>query len=77
MTKAVSVRRFVFGIALGAIAGIVILYAAKGGSASATRAPIGSVQLRKTVLGSVLVDARGRIGPGRQDRRARISRQLP
>jgi hypothetical protein len=62
MTKAVSVRRFVFGIALGAIAGIVILYAAKGGSASAMRAPTGPVQLRKTALGPMLVEPRAGSG---------------
>jgi predicted lipoprotein with Yx(FWY)xxD motif len=61
MTRTLSVRRFAFGIALGAIGGVVVLYAVKGGSASPTRARMGgAVQLRKTALGKVLVDARGR-----------------
>lgn len=61
MTKTLSLRRFAFGIALGAIAGAVVLYAVKSGSASPTRARTGgAVQLRKTALGKVLVDARGR-----------------
>jgi predicted lipoprotein with Yx(FWY)xxD motif len=61
MTKMLSLRRFAFGIALGAIAAIVVLYTVERGSASPTRAGTGgSVQLRKTALGPVLVDARGR-----------------
>jgi predicted lipoprotein with Yx(FWY)xxD motif len=61
MTKMLSLRRFAFGIALGAIAAIVVLYTVARGSASPTRAGTGgSVQLRKTALGPVLVDARGR-----------------
>jgi predicted lipoprotein with Yx(FWY)xxD motif len=58
MNKTLSVRRF----ALGALAATAVLVvAAYGGVASATRAPKGAlVGLRKTKLGPVLVDARGR-----------------
>jgi predicted lipoprotein with Yx(FWY)xxD motif len=62
MNQMLSLRRFALGIALGAIAAAAVLVAAAyGGTASATRAPKGAlVALRKTTLGSVLVDARGR-----------------
>ena len=62
MNQMLSLRRFAFGVALGAIAATAVLVvAAYGGVASATRAPKGAlVGLRKTKLGPVLVDARGR-----------------
>ncbi|HEX6702497.1 MAG TPA: hypothetical protein VF101_17350 [Gaiellaceae bacterium] len=58
MSKTPSLRRF----ALSAIAATAVLVvAAYGGVASATRTPNGAlVGLRKTTLGPVLVDARGR-----------------
>ena len=62
MNQMLSLRRFALGIALGAIAGTAILIAAAYvGTSSMSRAPRGAlVALRKTTLGSVLVDARGR-----------------
>ena len=62
MTHTLSLRRFVLGFAIGAIADAAILAArAYGGTSSASRAPKGTlVTLRKTKLGPVLVDARGR-----------------
>jgi predicted lipoprotein with Yx(FWY)xxD motif len=62
MNQTLTLRRFALGTALGAIAAAVVLVAAAyGGTASAPRASKGAlVALRKTPLGSVLVDARGR-----------------
>jgi len=62
MKQKLSLRLFVLGIALGAIGGAAVLAAsAYGGSASASRTPKGAlVALRKTTLGPVLVDGRGR-----------------
>ncbi len=62
MKQMLSIRRFALGIALGAIASGALLVAAAFGSISTTsRAPKGAlVSLRRTSLGSVLVDARGR-----------------
>jgi predicted lipoprotein with Yx(FWY)xxD motif len=62
MNQTLSLRRFALGIALGAIAaGAVLVAAAYGGTASAHRASKGAlVALRRTTLGSVLVDGRGR-----------------
>jgi predicted lipoprotein with Yx(FWY)xxD motif len=62
MKQMLSRRRFVLGIALGAIAGAALLVAAAyGGSPTTARAPKGAlVALRKTTLGPVLVDGRGR-----------------
>jgi len=59
MKQMLSLRLFALGIALGAFAGAALLVAVAHGSTS--RAPNGAlVALRKTTLGSVLVDARGR-----------------
>ena len=62
MNEMLSLRRFTLRIALGVIAGTAVLVAtAYGGTPSTSRAPKGAlVALRKTTLGSVLVDARGR-----------------
>lgn len=62
MNHMLLLRRFVLGIALGAIAGAAVLVAtAYGGTASTSRAAKGAlVELRKTTLGTVLADARGR-----------------
>ena len=64
MKQMVSVRLLALGIALGAIGGAAVLVAAAYAGTSSTsrlRAPNGAlVALRKTTLGSVLVDARGR-----------------
>ena len=62
MKQKLSLRLFVLGIALGAIGGAAVLAAsAYGGSSSGSRAPKGAlVALRKTTLGRILVDARGR-----------------
>ena len=62
MKELLSLRRFALGIALGAIAAVAVLGAAAyGGTSSASRASKGAlVALRKTTLGSVLADARGR-----------------
>jgi predicted lipoprotein with Yx(FWY)xxD motif len=62
MTQLLSLRRFALGIVLGAIAGTAVLVAAAhGGTASAKQTSRGAlVALRKTTLGPVLVDARGR-----------------
>jgi predicted lipoprotein with Yx(FWY)xxD motif len=62
MKQMLSLRGFTLGIALGASAAAAVLVAAAhGGTASATRAPKAAlVAVRKTTLGSVLVDARGR-----------------
>jgi len=58
MNKMLSLRRFTLGAIVGAA---VLVGAAHGGTSSATRAPKGAlVAVRKTTLGSVLVDARGR-----------------
>jgi predicted lipoprotein with Yx(FWY)xxD motif len=56
MNRTVSMRRFALGIALGAIAGIAVLVVAAH-VGTTKRAPI---MLRKTALGSVIVDPRGR-----------------
>ena len=57
-----SLRRFGLGIVLGTIAGAADLVAsAYAGTTSKERAPRGAlVALRKTALGSILVDAKGR-----------------
>ena len=62
MNKMLLLRRFGLGIVLGAIAGSAVLAAAAyAGTASTQSAPNGAlVALRRTTLGSVLVDARGR-----------------
>lgn len=62
MKQMLTLRRFALGIALGAIGGAAALVAAAhGGTATASRAPNGAlVALRKTMLGTILVDARGR-----------------
>jgi predicted lipoprotein with Yx(FWY)xxD motif len=62
MKHVLSLRRFALGIALGALAGAALLVTvAHGGTATTSRATKGAlVALRKTTLGSVLVDARGR-----------------
>jgi predicted lipoprotein with Yx(FWY)xxD motif len=62
MKQLLSFRRFTLGIAFGAIAGAALLVAmAYGGTSATSRASKGAfVALRKTPLGSVLVDARGR-----------------
>jgi predicted lipoprotein with Yx(FWY)xxD motif len=61
MNQMLSFRRFALGIALGAIAGAAVLaastYAATASTRSAQKGAL--VALRKTTLGSVLVDARG------------------
>jgi predicted lipoprotein with Yx(FWY)xxD motif len=58
MNKMLSLGRFTLGAIVGAA---VLAGAANGGTSSATRAPKGAlVAVRKTALGSVLVDARGR-----------------
>jgi predicted lipoprotein with Yx(FWY)xxD motif len=61
MHQVLSFRRFALGIALGAIAGAAVLaastYAATASTRSAQKGAL--VALRKTTLGSVLVDARG------------------
>jgi predicted lipoprotein with Yx(FWY)xxD motif len=59
MKQMLSLRRFALGIALGAMAGAAVLVAAAyGGTSTTSRGAF--VALRKTPLGSVLVDARGR-----------------
>jgi predicted lipoprotein with Yx(FWY)xxD motif len=62
MKQKLSLRLFLLGIALGALGGATVLVAsAYGGSSSASRAPKGAVvAVRKTTLGPILVDARGR-----------------
>jgi predicted lipoprotein with Yx(FWY)xxD motif len=62
MNQMLSLRRFAVGIVLGAIVGASVLVAATySGTASTQSAPKGPlVALRKTTLGSVLVDASGR-----------------
>ncbi len=62
MKQKLSLRLFVLGVVLGAIGGAALLAAsAHGDSASASRTPKGAlVALRKTTLGPVLVDGRGR-----------------
>jgi predicted lipoprotein with Yx(FWY)xxD motif len=62
MKQMLPLRRFALGIALGAIAGAALLVAAAyGGTSTTSSATKGAfVALRKTSLGSVLVDARGR-----------------
>jgi predicted lipoprotein with Yx(FWY)xxD motif len=62
MNQTLSLQRFVLGLALGAIAAAAFLVAAAhGGADSTSRAPKGAlVALRRTALGTVLVDARGR-----------------
>ena len=62
MNQMLSLRRFGLGIVLGAIAGAAVLVAsAYAGTAAKDRAPKGAlVTLRKTTLGSILVDAQGR-----------------
>jgi predicted lipoprotein with Yx(FWY)xxD motif len=62
MNQTLSLQRFALGLALGAIAaGAFLVAAAHGGAASTSRAPKGAlVALRRTTLGAVLVDARGR-----------------
>jgi predicted lipoprotein with Yx(FWY)xxD motif len=59
MKQMLSLRRFALGVALGAIAGAALLVVTAHGATSTTsRGAL--VALRKTTLGSVLVDARGR-----------------
>ena len=58
MNQKISIRRFVLGIALGALAGAAVLVAVAHGSAPAQKNAL--VALRKGALGSVLVDRRGR-----------------
>jgi predicted lipoprotein with Yx(FWY)xxD motif len=62
MKQMLSLRRFALGIALGAIGGAAALVAAAhGGTTTTPRAPNGAlIALRKTTLGTILVDARGR-----------------
>jgi predicted lipoprotein with Yx(FWY)xxD motif len=62
MKQMLLLRRFTLGIALGAIAAAAVLVvAAYADTSSAARTPKRAlVALRKTALGSVLVDARGR-----------------
>jgi predicted lipoprotein with Yx(FWY)xxD motif len=62
MKQKLSLRLFLLCIALGALGGAAVLVAsAYGGNSPASRAPKGAlVALRKTTLGPVLVDARGR-----------------
>ena len=62
MTHMLSLRRFGLGIVLGTIAGAAVLVATSyAGTAAKQRAPKGVlVALRKTTLGSILVDAKGR-----------------
>ncbi len=62
MNHMLSLRRFGLGIVLGTIAGAAVLVAsAYAGTASKERAPKSAlVALRKTALGSILVDAKGR-----------------
>jgi predicted lipoprotein with Yx(FWY)xxD motif len=60
MKQMLSLRRFVLGIALGAIAGAALLVVTAHGGTSTTSRGGALVGLRKTSLGSVLVDARGR-----------------
>jgi predicted lipoprotein with Yx(FWY)xxD motif len=62
MNHMLSLRRFGLGIVLGTIAGAAVLVAgAYAGTAAKERAPKGAlVALRKTTLGSILVDAKGR-----------------
>jgi predicted lipoprotein with Yx(FWY)xxD motif len=58
MKTTLSLRRFATGIALGALVGIAVLAAAAYGSTSSSKGAL--VALRKTALGPVLVDGRGR-----------------
>jgi len=62
MNQMPLLRRFALGIVLGAIAGVAVFVAAAyAGTASTQTTPRGAlVALRKTTLGSVLVDAGGR-----------------
>jgi predicted lipoprotein with Yx(FWY)xxD motif len=62
MNWMLSLRRFGLGIVLGTIAGAAVLVAsAYAGTAAKERAPkVALVALRKTTLGSILVDAQGR-----------------
>ena len=62
MNLMLSLRRFGLGLVLGTIAGAAVLVAsAYAGTAAKERAPKGAlVALRKTTLGSILVDAKGR-----------------
>ena len=61
MKQFVSTRLLALGIALGALAAATVLATTAEAKASLLRAPSGTlVNLRKTALGAVLVDARGR-----------------
>ena len=61
MKQLVSTRLLALGIALGALAAATVLATTSEAKASRLRAPSGTlVNLRKTALGAVLVDARGR-----------------
>ena len=62
MNLMLSLRRFGLGLVLGTIASAAVLVAsAYAGTAAKERAPKGAlVALRKTTLGSILVDAKGR-----------------
>jgi len=58
MNSTLSLRRFALGIALGAVCALAVLVATAHGGTSASKGAL--VALRKTALGPVLVDARGR-----------------
>jgi predicted lipoprotein with Yx(FWY)xxD motif len=62
MNRMLSLRRFGLGIVLGTIAGAAVLVASSyAGTTAKNRAPKGALlALRKTTLGSILVDAQGR-----------------
>ncbi len=62
MNRMLSLRRFGLGIVLGTIAGAGVLVATSyAGATAKERAPKGAfLALRKTTLGSILVDAQGR-----------------
>jgi len=62
MNRILSLRRFGLGIVLGTIAGAAVLVATSyAGATAKERAPKGALlALRKTTLGSILVDAQGR-----------------
>ena len=61
MKQLVSTRLLALGIALGALAAATVLATTAEAKAVRLRAPSGTlVNLRKTAIGAVLVDARGR-----------------
>jgi predicted lipoprotein with Yx(FWY)xxD motif len=63
MNRLLHTRLRALGVALGALGAVAVVFAAValGGTSSARNAPKGSlVALKKTTLGSILVDARGR-----------------